>query len=257
MRQDDPASDVFRRLAGDDRENPIICAFEMKDTDPGWDSFLSLAAEHGKDVVFSAEFTKAEIRAADWCMLQSDWHHGYPQPENGYEELVYDRSEECSACRVGRTQQAPFRMRGEPRWGRRSIMQMFWVYDAYFVKPETYRDVFEPVGVGSLEVLKKSGTPLESVVQLTIEEVVPLLEYRSEGELCETCGYFKLHSRLSDFAPKPLSVPPAALAFSEGWYGSGGMAYRAVLIRADLVQAMIGAGVRGASFAPCGDPRGI
>ena len=49
------------------------------------------------------EFTKQEIAQADWLNMHSEWHHGYPQPEDafGYNGLTYDIAAACPECSVG------------------------------------------------------------------------------------------------------------------------------------------------------------
>lgn len=231
----------------------LLWVFDQDDRSQHWSDFLVKARELGADPRITPIFSRAEIANAAWCHWLAEWHHGYPQPERGfaYREATYDLSAACSVCDVGCRQDEPFRMRSEPRWGRRSILQMFWVYDAWFVTPDAYYTVFQPFGIASREVLRKSGRPLDTVVQLVVEEVVPLAEYRTEGELCPACGVFKMRDALTDYAPQPKVAPAAAMALSEGWYGSGGSAFRETLMRQDLVAAIQEAGLRGAAFHPC------
>lgn len=233
--------------------NGLLWVFDQDDRSEHWSDFLALARELGGDPRITPSFSRAEIASAAWCHWIAEWHHGYPQPEHNfaYREVTYDLSTACSECSVGSRQVEPFRMRTEPRWGRRSVLQMFWVYDAWFVTPEAYHTVFEPFGIASREVLRKSGRPLDTVVQLVVDAVVPLVEYRTEGELCRACGAFKWHAALTDYAPQPKVEPAAAMAFSEGWYGAGGLAFRETLVRQDLVAAVREAGLHGAAFHPC------
>ena len=46
---------------------------------------------------------------------------------------------------IGAKQVSPFRMKESPNWGRRSILQMNWLFDEYFVKPEVWNAVFQPL----------------------------------------------------------------------------------------------------------------
>lgn len=229
----------------------LLWVFDQDDSSMHWNTFLTTARELGGDPKITPTFSQVEVSAAEWCLWGAQWHHGYPQPEQTYKETTYDLTAACPDCCSGFRQIEPYRMRTEPRWGRRSILQMFWVYDAWFVTPDAYRSVFQPFGIASGEVLRKSGRLLETVVQLVVDEVVPLREFRTSGELCVTCGEFKLHARLTDFAPPPAVMPSGPIALSETWYGSGGLAFRETLLRHDLVAAIQNAGLRGAEFYPC------
>jgi hypothetical protein len=231
----------------------LLWVFDQNDSSDHWNDFLAKAHELGAKPRIAPKFNRAEVSDAEWCLWVPQWHHGYPQPEEGcgYRNITYDLSRACPVCDVGFRQAAPFRMRTEPRWGRRAILQMFWVYDVWFVTPEAYRSVFQPFGIASREVLRKSGRPLETVVQLVVEEAVPIDEYRTEGELCAACGVFKLHAAVNSFAPRPAVTPSGPLAQSQGWYGSGGSAFRETLLRRDLVSAIQDAGIRGTLFYPC------
>jgi hypothetical protein len=96
----------------------------------------------------TTEFSKEEIDSARWIEVGA-WHHGYPQPEDdfGYLRATYDLSEWCDACGIGLKQKASFQMKGEPRWGRRAILQLNWVFDELFVTPEVWSASSSPVAL--------------------------------------------------------------------------------------------------------------
>jgi hypothetical protein len=120
-----------------------------------------IVANDALDIV-RTEFSNAEIESAEWLRMRGEWHHGYPLPreELGYLIATYDLSEYCMECGVGAKQVAPFRMRGEPKWGRRGILQLNWVFGEYFVKPSVWRDVFEPHHIPYRSVIDAKGKNL-------------------------------------------------------------------------------------------------
>ena len=221
---------------------------------PQWDDFLAAGRALGDphQPRFSVEFSAVDVQDALWSLWGVTGYTGYPQPEDTYLDQTYT-GRRCTVCNVGRHQIAPFRMIGEPRLGRRAIMQMLWVYDAWFVTPAAYESVFEPFGLAARPALTKGGRTLKSVVQLVIDEYVPLAEYRTAGETCSACGEFRLHAQLINYAPPPAAEPTGPLALSSSEYGSGGQSFRETLIRNDLVAAITQAGLKGARFHPCGD----
>ena len=146
------------------------------------------------------EFTEQEIHAARRCNLRSTWQHGYPQPDElnfGYWQTTYDLSDHCSACGIGMRQKAPFQMKGEPKWGRRAILQLHWVLDEYFVTPELWAGVFEPLGVPCRPVtntkgefpaelirrLAKAGVQLNVTALTTNEQVKAVTTKKGKGKL--------------------------------------------------------------------------
>lgn len=228
-----------------------LMVFETDSRSVHWEEFLASTVHLEIDVDLGAKFSATEIAQAEWCHLVGTSTNGYPQPEDTYRERTYDLAATCRTCWAGVRQTAPFRMKVAPKWGRRSLTQMVWVYDAWFVEPRAYREIFEPFGIDSREVLMRGGSTIGNAVQLVVDEVVALDEYRQSGELCVTCEQFKWHAALSDFAPGPVEPPRGPIAMSEQWYGSGGMAFRATLVRQDLAAAMSAAGLKGAVLHPC------
>jgi hypothetical protein len=259
VRADDPAGRHFTGLA-DVSTGGIISVWTTQQGAPRWHDFLREVDRQGLSsaLQLGVHFTTTDVARAEWSFWHVTGFTGYPQPEDlhrdgSYLDVTFDRSDSCRQCNTGLGQVAPFRMRGEPSLGRRSVMQMRWAYDAWFVTPAAYEAVFKPFGIASRPALSKGGRPLTSVVQLVIEERVPVDEYRTAGEVCEACGRLKLHSAMVNFAPQPTEAPTGPLALTAATYGSGGSAYHETLIRRDLVAAIHDAGLRGLSFHPCGD----
>lgn len=200
------------------------------------------------------EFTKQEIHAARWCNLRSTWQHGYPQPDElnfGYWQTTYDLSDHCSACGIGMRQKAPFQMKGEPKWGRRAILQLHWVLDEYFVTPELWAGVFEPLGVPCRPVTNTKGIDLRTVVQLVVEgEQVSTTRGSLDPETCPTCGRTKYQYPERGFFPAITRAPARAIVKTAEWFGAGGAAGKCVLASQALVHKLTAVGLRGTSFWP-------
>jgi len=105
------------------------------------------------------EFSADERKRATFLAMGA-WYHGYPQPEEfspdassridrlPYLRQTYDFSEACEECWKEGRQIAPFRMKKAPVWGRRSMLQLEWVREEFFVKPDVYECIFRPFGMG-------------------------------------------------------------------------------------------------------------
>ena len=230
-----------------------LVTFTVEESEPRWPQVRDWIQRRGAADLAIREFSSEEERLAPWLEPSSDWHAGYPQPEEGrmYLSQTYDESSWCPACGVGGRQVREFRMAGEPAWDGRGVTQLHWVFDELFVIPEVWRAVFKPAGVGSRPVLNTDGSTLATVLQLAIEEEVDVDVTGLTAQICRVCGLEKYPAN-EGFAPCP--VPPEAkgeLVRSRQWFGSGGRGFRLVLLSQGLREALTIAQVRGASFRPC------
>ena len=61
-----------------------------------------------------------------------------PDHDFGYQLATFDLSDHCESCGIGRSQRVPFRIRGEPSWGKNQVPQLNWVFDEYFATPAAW-----------------------------------------------------------------------------------------------------------------------
>jgi hypothetical protein len=139
-------------------------------------------------------------------------------------------------------------MKGEPKWGRRSILQLTWVYDEYFVRPAVWTSVFEPLGVSCRSVTNRRGAELGTVVQLVVEEEVPLVPAGLPTETCAVCRRVKYLPVQRGPIPPPAVEPTRAMARTTEYFGSGGKAFHEVIVAPSVRRAFGEYQVRGASF---------
>jgi hypothetical protein len=238
------------------KKQPLITTFEVDESDPRWPAVQEWSGRSGRLGISRTEFTRAEIAAAAWLALLASWHHGYPQPGEdhfGYRDVTYDLSEWCPACGIGMRQVAPFQMTGEPGWGRNSILQLNWVFDEFFVTPQLWQSVFEPCGVGMLPVLGSRGQELSTVVQLVADELVPVVTDGLPAERCGSCGRLKYLPVTRGFFPALGDEPSASIAKTEQYFGSGGSAFRQVLVNSSIARGLRAAKAGGATLTPLAD----
>ncbi len=227
--------------------------FNIDEADPHAMAIASWAHRRHIEVQVGTRLEPADLVATDWLELLPDWLHGYPQPDEGefgYLRATYDLSAYCEACGVGLRQVAPFQMKGEPPWGRRSILQLNWVFGECFVTPETWETTFKPFGVGRRPVTDRRHRELTTVVQLVVEELVDVDGTGRPVETCLRCGVVKIQPISSGFFPALRGVPVGAVCRTRQWFGSGAEARQPILVSQELRRAMIRDGVRGASFRP-------
>jgi hypothetical protein len=232
----------------------MILNIVISEDDPLWPDVAPLIRKYSAVDIVITTFTKSEIQAAKHLILRPSWHHGYPMPDDdfGYIETTYNSNSLCQTCGGGKTQQTPFRMRGEPKWGRRSILQLNWVFDEYFVKPDIHESVFRPCGIEAREVLHhKTLSRLDTVVQLIVPSVsVPRLQLDDHPYSdCLRCG----RTRHIPYTRGPWPVfqgkPPSDHMFwTNEVFGSGACSHREVVVSHELCALMLEHSVRGVDF---------
>jgi hypothetical protein len=227
---------------------------DITEDDPRWESVIPLIKKFRAVDIQSTKFTERELSSARYLALHPSWHHGYPQPDEddfGYLKATYDLRDYCSACGIGKKQIAPFRMKKPPKWGRNSILQMNWVFDEYFLKPDIGESVFQSFDIGLRPVLlDKTGARIESVVQLEVPALVDLQMGDHPYEVCPTCQRKRYPPNITGFFPAPPGMV-SPLFKSSQYFGSGARSFRAVLISNELYQRIRQAEVRGIDFQAC------
>lgn len=266
-----------------DPNNALGWAFSVLDITedrPEWPDVERLIAEH--DVgphTFSNVFSKAELDAAEWLAMGASGHHGYPQPEDdfGFLDATYDLSTYCHICGIGGVQKAPFRFRAEPKASHSQFIQLNWVFDEFFLRAAA-REGLAASGLTGWEfrpaVLHASHRPSALVEQMQVlavlpsaldtvgvqpvtckhknEEWSPALRPTAElrGDLF--CGRVKYHRRRRGplrFDRRAFEGAPDVVKSAE-WFGSGGQAFRVVLVTQRLRQVIQDAKWRGLYFEP-------
>jgi len=238
----------------------IVCLVDEQHST--WPALASFVAKwRAIDLVFP-RFSKKELSAAPCLLMHSTWHYGYPMPDDddGYKHMTYSDSEYCSKCGIGLKQQAPFRMRSEPKWGKKHILQLNWIMGEFFVTPQAWESVFKPFGIECLPVLHhKTDQVLKSVRQLSINAwTLPV--GTPDGYVAMCCAVCK---RVSLGLESPGRFPHVELpenvhiARTPEYFGVG-IPWHEVIVSAALYKAIVANRLRGATFevvAAPGQPR--
>jgi hypothetical protein len=214
-----------------------------------WKRVEAWSAGRGFLHTVGTRFSDEEVKAADWLILTSS-QHGYPS-EQGFAAGTFELH--CPRCGWRDEQTSPFRMRSEPKWGRRGVMQLNWVFDEFFVSPDAYDRVFQPLGIKRMKVLDKSGRDLPSVFQLVISEEIDVVP-ETECSICDLCARKKYEPHMRGPFPRFLREPNAPLARTRQRFGSGGSSYRQTVVSQALREALVGSRTRDVMFAPLRGP---
>lgn len=233
--------------------DPIV-AFDLDEEHPNWVAASSLLRKWDASDIPRTEFTPKEIDAAQWLEITA-WHHGYPQPEDsfGYLSGTYDLAAWCESCGIGAKQKAPFRMKGEPRWGRRGVLHLNWVFDELFVTPEVWKQVFDPAGVSQRAVLSLKGAELTSVVQLVINDEVNIACDGLPAERCSRCDRTKYSVVSRGRFPALQDAPNQPMVRTAQYFGSDALAFQRLLVNRSVVRAASKAKLRGWTLTPVAD----
>ena len=199
-----------------------------------------------------------------WYHIHATGHFGYPQPEDSYAVSTYGDGY-CDRCGIGGAQCIPFRLRSEPKSRPSQFLQLNWVFDEFFVRPEVESALQGAAisGIGFGPVLRnKTGEQLPTVRQLKVSTVLPeALDHAIlQPVTCKQdneegppwygggkpryapdypyCGRVKYHwpdnlrFNVNAFADAPDVVK------SFEWFGSGGAASRAVLVSERVIEVI-------------------
>jgi hypothetical protein len=228
-------------------------SFQMDEENPHWTKISLLARDFQAVDTAATKFSATELDTAKHLGLASSWHRGYPEPsdDRGYLQATFDLTHYCKICGIGKRQVAPFRMKKPPIWGSKSILQLNWIFDEYFVKPDVWVAIFQPFGIGHRPVLLSStSVEIDSVVQLDIPSVVDLQLDNFKYDECRSCGQKKYLPVSRGFYPTPQTSVTSAFK-SKQYFGSGASANKLVLVSSDLFVRIKKTGLKGVDFKPC------
>lgn len=188
------------------------------------------------------EFTKKELEESLLSAKSGANILGYPMPDMdfGYLELIYDLSDYCERCGIGKKQKDAFKLKDVPKKGKKRLFSIGWIFDEYFVDIDLYNEVFKPLGIKSREVLNyKKDIPFENTVQLVLEETHETLKLENNPiESCDKCGRWKYQPMPQGFYPKYENTI-APMFKSKDWFGTGAEARKRIFVIQELREKLI------------------
>jgi len=232
-----------------------LVTFEVDEGDASWPKVKTLIEQWNPADFVRTDFSEHERITASFLQMFAG-QNGYPQPEDdfSYRNATYDLKEYCPTCGIGKKQIAPFRMKGEPRWGKKSVFQLNWIYDDFFVQPTIWEEVFRPLGIGRIAVIDhRSGNELQTVVQLELKTVAKsalLLDGSCPAEICAACGREKHLPISRGFFPAFASDPEFQIGRTQELFGSGASAWHATIVSQAVYKALNAHKIVGLGFHP-------
>ena len=234
----------------------MVATIDLAEDDPRWRGIERLLGGRRTIDSVASTFSSADLYAAKFLRIVAK-SRGYPQPEdkNGYLSATYDLADYCPRCGIGRKQTGPFRFKGSPSLRDNSILQLNWIFDEYFVSPATWEAVFKPLGIGKRPaVVHSSGLEMGSLFQLDIPHVCDLKLEGAGHTDCPSCRRKKYSPIFRGFLPAPVA-PNATIFKSSQSFGSGALAFKLVMVSADVYRKFREVGLKGAEFYACANER--
>ncbi|WP_227288064.1 hypothetical protein [Boseongicola sp. H5] len=203
----------------------------------------------------TATFSDDDLKGADHLALGFQWLNGYPQPDDdfGYERITYSPIGFCQGCGIKGPQITPFRLRLPPKWGRRKMFSLNWIFDEMFVETSYYDTRFRPLGLEARDVVHhKSGEILPTVKQIDLPDVDFGFQMdTSKGEICKVCDTPRYHPNVVDYLPsldRDASAYPVFRANT--YFGDGFQSFRKIVISSNVFKMLREDKVRALHFHP-------
>ncbi len=231
--------DAFRDGMTDYTDSVIVY---IEETDPRWPDIKRLSDRLKLLPLIETEFSLEEERSAACLRFMSTTFFGFPEPRLAYREMleqVYDLSNYCTECGLGKVQKEPIRLAKDPKWGRGKTFQTHWLFDVILVEASGWENIFKPFGVEIWPVHSKSSKVYSNVVQLRFgEEVTLAMTPDAPKHICKKCRRPKYHPLDRGFFPRVISEQVPPLFWSKEEYGYERAADRWMLVRQDLYMKM-------------------
>lgn len=229
-----------------------IVAFGIYEDDSRWPRISELVKQYKGFDSCESRYTHGELCNAALLKMFCTWHWEYPQPDGAFDAAhyigkTYDLTNYCFKCGTGAKQNAPFYIRKAPAWGRRSMLMLNWVSDAFFVPHNIWENVFAPLGIEYWPVLYiRNAKEVANIVQLKIDDTLdaPLdMSTFPAADKCPTCGRYRYNYDITyGCFPSPVKAPsPHKHIYHTQEYFGGGIgtpSAKITIISQALYQAM-------------------
>lgn len=150
--------------------------FYVYEDNPEFDKIKNELGKYLEPQIVGTEYEKEDIKNAEWFLINTG-EYQYPQPEDdfGYLKATFNLENYCNWCGIGKIQNAPYRLKTEPKQRNSQFWGLHWDYDAVFVRQET-KNILEREKIKDIRftnpVLHKKDSPIQDFYQLHIDKVL-------------------------------------------------------------------------------------
>ena len=230
-------------------------SFKVDENNKYWVEISAIAKKNNAIDTVKTIYSAAELKEADYLRLLPTWQYGYPMPteDNQYLQETYNLDKYCEICGCGLVQSSPFKLLGEPKWGKKQVLQMYWICDEFFVHTTLWENLFMNLGIEAIPVVNyKTGKSLETLVQLQIPNIDSEINLVSHKyTICSSCGRKKFIPHTRGLFPYPLNETELNIFKPCNYFGSGNSAHKIILVSSQLYKELSSLNVKGISFAAC------
>ena len=220
--------------------------------------------------VIVTEYEKVDIKNADW-FIASTGQYQYPQPEDEYLERTFDLGNFCNLCGIGRVQNAPFRLKSEPKQHNNQFWGLHWEFFAVFVRQEA-KSILEKEEIKGISfskpVLNKKNIEIEGFYQLHVDTILDkgFDSYNTKAITCKInneencnkdvnqkcCGRIKFHHpKIGGYLfDKSIFNSDFDIVQSKEFFGSGASANRIKIVSKRFKELVEYNKLKGLSFTP-------
>lgn len=215
-------------------------------------------------------YDKADEAQANWFIV-STGQYQYPQPEDGYKEATFDLSHYCNICGIGKVQNAPYRLKSEPKQQNSQFWGLHWEYEPIFVRQEA-KNILEQEQIQGVRfsqpVLHRKNIPVQGIYQLHMDMTLNpgFNPYNTNRITCKInneencnlnsdtkcCGRIKFHHpRRGGYLFEAATFSANKdIALSHEYFGSGASANRLVIVSKRFKEIMDKYKLKGLEFVP-------
>jgi hypothetical protein len=252
-----------------------VLEFFLYEDNPKFSLMKEVLQGFGLEAQIGTRYDKADIARANWFYIVVG-EFQYPQPEDdfGYLRATFNLDHYCWHCGIGKSQNAPFRLKAMPKQLNNQFWGLHWEHDSIFIRSVAKRALeLENIrGISfSNPVLHKKGLEVDDMWQMHIhtELGAGVDSYNLQTETCEYvdgiendegvseklihyCGRTKYNFPQRGgvtFYESCFQDAPDIVRSNE-WFGSGGTAFQLPIVSRRLKQIVEKNKLKGLGFTP-------
>lgn len=244
--------------------------FYLYEDNPNFGNIKHEISKFLEPQVIVTEYEKVDIKNADW-FIASTGQYQYPQPEDEYLERTFDLGNFCNLCGIGRVQNAPFRLKSEPKQHNNQFWGLHWEFFAVFVRQEA-KSILEKEEIKGISfskpVLNKKNIEIEGFYQLHVDTILDkgFDSYNTKAITCKInneencnkdvnqkfCGRIKFHHpNIGGYLfDKSIFNSDFDIVQSKEFFGSGASANRIKIVSKRFKELVEYNKLKGLSFTP-------
>jgi hypothetical protein len=246
--------------------------FYLNEDNPNFVIIKNEVDKFGMEPQTGTIYEKVDIERAEW-FVASTGQYQYPQPEEdfNYKKGTFNLDDYCNLCDIGKIQNAPFRLKTEPKQHNNQFWGLHWEYSPVFVRQET-KNILEKEKIKGIRfskpILNKKNIEIDNFYQIHIDTILKegFDSYNTKTitckinneENCNTdlnskcCGRIKFHHPMIGgyLFDKIIFKPDFDIVQSNEYFGSGGSANKLNIVSKRFKELVEKNKLKGLSFTP-------